>query len=87
VLVIPKGPYVDFDHFSSQATDAEIVDFMRTISEVCRKTGVAQSVGGNGFRAIANAGPDGVQEVPHLHVHIVGGRMMGPMVKRVKDGG
>lgn len=85
VLVIPKGPYVDFDHFTAEASDAEIVDFMRTISDVCRKTGVAQAAGGNGFRAISNAGPDGVQEVPHLHMHICGGRMMGPMVKRIQE--
>ena len=87
VLVIPKGPYVDYDHFAAEASDDEIIDFTRTVSEVCRIAGVARSTGGNGFRMISNAGPDGVQEVPHLHVHIVGGRMMGPMVKRVKEDG
>ncbi|MCB6575106.1 HIT domain-containing protein [Phascolarctobacterium faecium] len=35
---------------------------------------------GNGFRAITNAGHDGVQEVPHFHLHIMGGSIMGPMI-------
>ena len=82
VLVIPKGPYVNYDHFASDASDAEIVDFNRMISQVARDTGAAEAAGGNGFRLISNSGPDGVQEVPHLHVHILGGRVIGPMVKR-----
>lgn len=81
VLVIPKGPYVSYDHFAAEATDAEIVDFTRTVSEVCKITGVKLD-GGNGFRAIANTGHDGVQEVPHFHLHILGGRRMGRMIQK-----
>ncbi|MEM0989605.1 MAG: histidine triad nucleotide-binding protein [Pseudomonadota bacterium] len=83
VLVIPKGPYVNFDHFAAEASDAEIADFTRAVSAVARKVGVAEAAGGNGFRLISNAGPDGVQEVPHLHVHIIGGASAGPMLKAV----
>jgi histidine triad (HIT) family protein len=36
----------------------------------------------DGFRLISNAGEHGVQEVPHLHVHILGGRHMGRMVQK-----
>ena len=32
---------------------------------------------------ISNAGEHGVQEVPHLHVHILGGRNIGRMVEKV----
>ena len=60
VLVIPKGPYVTYDHFAQTASDAEILDFTRAIGEVCRVTGVQPGEDGNGFRAIANAGADGV---------------------------
>lgn len=81
ILVIPKGPYVSFDHFASDATDAEIVDFTRAISEVCKSEGVSLAAG-DGFRMISNAGAHGVQEVPHLHVHILGGRPMGRMVSQ-----
>ncbi|MBK4217398.1 histidine triad nucleotide-binding protein [Paracoccus caeni] len=80
VLVIPKGKYVSFDDFSANASDAEIAGFSRLCAEVCAKEGVGLDAGNAGFRAITNAGPDGVQEVPHYHLHIMGGRMMGPMV-------
>ena len=80
ILVIPKGAYVSLDHFTQEASDVEIIDYNRAIGEVCKITGVQYSSGGNGFRAIANTGEDGVQEVPHLHVHIIGGRILGRML-------
>ncbi len=82
VLVIPKGKYVCFDHFADAASDAEIVDFNRAIGEVCRILGVKPGEGGNGYRLISNNGDNGVQEVPHLHVHVVGGRWLGRMLQR-----
>lgn len=81
VLVIPKGAYVSYDHFAAQASDAEIVAFTRAIAEICKAEGVSLQ-DGDGFRLISNAGADGVQEVPHLHVHILGGRHMGRMVAK-----
>ncbi len=78
VLVIPKGPYVCFDHFAQEASDAEIVDYVRAVGEVCKMNGLEA----DGFRLIANAGRDGVQEVPHLHVHILAGRGLGRMLAR-----
>jgi len=78
VLVIPKGRYVTFDHFATEASDAEIADFTRAAGEVCRLTGVG--AGGDGYRIIANAGAHGVQEVPHYHLHILGGRVLGRML-------
>ncbi len=82
VLVIPKGPYVNFDHFSADASDAEIVDFTRAVGEVCRLTATCPGDGDGGYRLISNAGDAGVQEVPHLHVHVLGGRVLGWMVQR-----
>jgi histidine triad (HIT) family protein len=80
VLVIPKGPYVSYDHFAKQASDAEIVGFNRAIGQVCDMMGVSIDAG-NGYRLIANSGDDGVQEVPHLHVHILGGASAGRMIQ------
>ena len=82
VLVIPKGPYVNFDHFSQEATEAEIVDFIRTIGTVCEMSGVNPDQGGRGYRLISNTGEAGVQEVPHLHVHVLGGRVLGRMLAK-----
>ncbi len=79
VLVIPKGPYMTFDDFAAHASAEELVDFHRTAAAVCALVGVAP---GAGYRAITNAGADGMQEVPHYHLHILGGRVMGPLVSR-----
>lgn len=78
VLVIPKGAYVCYDHFAQEASDAEILDYTRAIGKVCAMEGVEA----DGFRLISNAGRNGVQEVPHLHVHILGGRELGRMLTR-----
>ena len=80
VLVIPKGPYVNFDHFGAEASDAEIVDFTRTVAQLCAELGVSPGAGHSGYRLIANAGLHGVQEVPHYHIHILGGRGLGRML-------
>jgi histidine triad (HIT) family protein len=77
VLVIPKGPYVTYDHFCAEASDAEIVDYARTVAKVCDMLGVAE----DGWRLISNAGANAIQEVPHLHVHILGGRNLGRMLQ------
>ncbi|MDG1802519.1 MAG: HIT domain-containing protein [Paracoccaceae bacterium] len=75
VLVIPKGPYVSYDHFAGAASDEEILDFNRTAAKICEMENVQE----NGFRAISNTGTHGMQDVPHYHLHILGGRVMGPM--------
>jgi histidine triad (HIT) family protein len=82
VLVIPKGRYVTFDHFAAEASEAELVDFMRTAAKVCEITGVSPDAGGAGYRTIANSGEHGVQEVPHYHLHILGGRVLGRMLQQ-----
>lgn len=82
VLVIPKGAYVCHDHFAAEASETELADFMRATAEVCRLTGVSMAHSGEGFRTISNAGHHGVQDVPHYHLHILGGRVLGPMLKK-----
>ena len=80
VLVIPKGAYVTADHFASAASDSEIADFWRTFASICADLGVSPDQG-SGYRIISNAGQDGVQEVPHFHLHILAGRPLGRMLK------
>lgn len=80
VLVIPRGAYVSYDDFAANASDAEIVGFHRLLAEVARSEGLMLAEGGPGFRAIANAGAHGMQEVPHFHMHLLGGRPMGRLV-------
>ena len=80
VLVIPKGPYVTYDHFCAEASEAELVDFARTVAQVVKLVGAEAHSGGKGYRAITNAGEHGVQEVPHFHMHILAGRNTGRML-------
>jgi histidine triad (HIT) family protein len=78
VLVIPKGAYVSWDDFSSRASEDEIAGFVRAVGTVARDLGLVEP----GYRLLANVGGDGGQEVPHLHVHVFGGRPLGPMLSR-----
>lgn len=78
ILVIPRGAYVSWDDFSARAPDAEIAGFIRAIGNVAREQGLVAP----GYRLLANVGGHGGQEVPHLHVHLFGGRAMGPMLAR-----
>ena len=76
VLVIPKGAYVSWADFSANAPDAEIAGFVRAVGTVARQLGLEEP----GYRLLANAGPNAHQEVPHLHVHVFGGRALGAML-------
>ena len=78
VLVIPKGPYVSWDDFSARASGEEIAGFVRAVGHVAREAGLVEP----GYRLLANIGGHGHQEVPHLHVHVFGGRQMGAMLPR-----
>ena len=78
VLVIPKK------HITSLATvateDTPVLGKM-----LATANGIATEQGSpDGFRVIINTGRVGNQEVPHLHIHIVGGPdPVGPMLKRI----
>ena len=76
VLVIPKGSYISLDDFTEKASAEEVGRFFKTVGEIARSLGLET----DGFRTIANTGLNGGQEVPHLHIHIFGGRSLGPML-------
>lgn len=76
VLVIPKGKYVSIAEFGEKASAAEITGFYRAVSKVAHELGIVDG----GFRTIANTGLNGGQEVPHFHIHLLGGKQIGPMV-------
>jgi diadenosine tetraphosphate (Ap4A) HIT family hydrolase len=76
VLVIPKEPYVSWDDFTAQASDGQIAGFMRAVGNVTRQL----ELDAPGYRLMVNMGGHGHQEVPHLHVHIFGGRQFYQMI-------
>ena len=80
VLVVPKGPYRDFDAFAEQASDREIVDWVRAAGRAAREVGAVE----DGHRLLVNSGADAHQEVPHLHLHLFAGSDLGPMIGPVR---
>lgn len=75
VLVIPKGPYQDFEDFHLNASDSEILGFYKGVQYVIGLLDLEK-----GYRLITNKGELGWQTVPHYHVHILSGRPLGGKV-------
>ena len=79
-LVIPKGDYINLDDFNNRASDQEIVELSKAITEVSKILGISTDTG-EGYRALTNLDNHGGQEVPHLHFHLFGGEKVGKMVE------
>jgi diadenosine tetraphosphate (Ap4A) HIT family hydrolase len=77
-LVVPKGEYADFADFAARASDEEVVDWVRLAGQTAKTLGLQEG----GFRLLVNNGKDAAQEVPHLHLHVVGGGPLGPMLPK-----
>lgn len=75
-LIVPKGAFKNATQFGENAKDEEIVALMRAVPKVAELLGIKES----GYRVISNCGSNGGQEVPHLHLHILGGEAVGAMV-------
>ena len=78
VLVIPKGRWVSIADFTARASEAEIAGFWRAVGATARQLGLEEP----GYRLLTNMGEHSHQEVPHLHVHIFGGRPLGRMLEK-----
>jgi len=78
ILVIPKGEYIDLDHFNSEASEKEIAEFSKSITHIAKMLKISSSDGG--YRMLTNIGHNGGQEVPHFHYHVFGGEEIGKMV-------
>ncbi|NGZ07635.1 MAG: histidine triad nucleotide-binding protein [Magnetococcales bacterium] len=76
-LVIPKRHLVCLDDLGEQDR-MDAGHLLERVAHVARELGVAES----GYRTLINTREHGGQEVDHLHVHILGGRRVGPMVCR-----
>lgn len=76
ILVIPKGPYISMTDFAQKADAAEQAGFFAAVAQIVADHGLDAA----GYRAIANAGVNGGQEVPHFHLHILAGKKLGRML-------
>jgi len=70
ILVVPKKPIVSLADLTDE-DEAIIGRCVVAASKIARQEGL-----NNGYRLVVNSGPDGGQEVPHLHFHLLGGRKM-----------
>ena len=76
VLIIPKGAYENMTEFVKKASAEEKTAFIEAIGTVVNLKRIDKT----GYRTIVNNGEDSLQEVPHLHVHVLGGRRLGALL-------
>ncbi len=77
VLVVPRRHIPSLAHVTAE--DEGVLGHMMYVArQVAEQEGVLES----GFRTIVNTGPDGGQEIYHIHMHVLGGRPLGRMVSR-----
>ena len=77
ILIIPNR-HVD-DIRDPRAFENDVLkEMFQVANEVAAMEGVAES----GYRLLINYGPDANLVVPHLHLHLIGGKPLGPMVAR-----
>ena len=74
VLVIPRD-HVTFIEDTSKSDEPLLGHLMRVGAVVAKMCGIAE----NGYRLTVNQGADAGQMVDHLHVHVMGGGVMGKM--------
>ena len=77
ILGIPKVHCVDFSDFVLNYDQSIVANFFKKIDTVIEKLGIKDS----GYRIISNSGIDGGQEVPHFHIHILGGEKIGAKIR------
>ena len=75
VLIIPNKP-IPTANDVTPADEAVLGHLFVVAARLARQEGIAD----NGYRLIVNCNKDGGQEVYHLHMHLIGGRPLGPMV-------
>ena len=76
VLVIPKGRFVSLADFAARGSQAEIAGFYRAVAKVAHDLDLES----DGYRTLTNMGADAGQEVAHFHLHLFGGKRLGPML-------
>ena len=71
LLIIPRKHIPSLAHLSE--TDVPLVGHMTKIANsLAREHGISE----NGYRLVINCGEQGGQVVPHLHMHLLGGRKL-----------
>lgn len=74
VLIVPKRHIASIAALTS-ADDPLLGELVRLANQVAGELGIERS----GYRLLTNVGPDAGQTVFHLHLHLLGGTMLGPL--------
>jgi histidine triad (HIT) family protein len=82
ILIVPNKP-IPTANDVADADEALLGHLMIVARDLAKKEGIAA----NGYRLIINCNAHGGQEVYHLHLHLIGGRPLGPMVVRQEKTG
>ncbi|GAB4508825.1 MAG: purine nucleoside phosphoramidase [Anaerolineae bacterium] len=77
ILIIPKKEIPTVDDVTDEDTMV-LGKLIVVASKIAREAGIAES----GYRLMINCRKDGGQEVYHLHMHLLGGRNLGPMLAK-----
>ncbi|MCY3866244.1 MAG: HIT domain-containing protein, partial [Chloroflexi bacterium] len=77
VLIIPKVE-IPTANDAGEEHEATLGRLFTVAARIARDEGIAD----NGYRLIVNCNEHGGQEVFHLHMHLLGGRSLGPMLAR-----
>lgn len=77
ILIIPNKVIPTVDDVT-EADERVLGKLFTTAAKIARQEGIHES----GYRLLINCRDDGGQEVYHLHMHLVGGRPLGPMLMR-----
>jgi len=75
ILIVPNKPIPTANDVTS-ADEALLGHMLVVAAELARREGIAE----DGYRLIINCNRHGGQEVYHLHVHLLGGQPLGPML-------
>ena len=67
LLVVPRVHFASLNELTPEH-DSLMAHMLRLLPQLARQQGLD-----TGFRTIINTGPGGGQEIPHLHIHILGG--------------
>lgn len=77
ILIVPNKLIPTVNDVSEE-DEATVGHLFTVAAKIAEQEGIAE----DGYRLIVNCNKHGGQEVYHLHVHLMGGRPMGPMVVR-----
>lgn len=78
LLIVPAKHFTSLEDFAEGNNDGLLGRGLLVAHKVAHQVGIAEK----GYRLIINEGEDGGKLVPHLHMHLLGGKKLGPKIVR-----